>query len=209
MKNNDLIRIAAGELLCTLSRGKGGISLYSLRDRKIKKNFLTQERPLFTLTARAMSSDETVTVASNEGWKSCAVETVDGSTFVVLSGNQTLKNVTVLLIAHTVGNRIEWTTELLSENEEYSLYSCDYPMISFDAKKDAWFLSPNGPGELWNGLDECRSCQDYPSYGASMQFMAFWNKAWNRGIYYGLHDPAPAYKKIYFEKKKHEKVFNF
>lgn len=207
MKNNELIRISAGELLCTLSIEKGGVSLYSIRDRKIKKNFLTQKRPLFTLTARAMDSDEQMTVSSDEGWKSCVSQTVDGNTFVVLSGNSELNDVTVLLCAHTVGNRIEWSTELISENKDYSLYSCDYPVISFDAKKDVWFMSPNGPGELWNGLDECRSCQDYPSYGASMQFMAFWNKSWNRGIYYGLHDPAPAYKKIFFEKKKHEKFF--
>lgn len=209
MKTKDLIRISAGELLCTLSRGKGGVSLYSLRDRKIKKNFLTQERPLFTLTARALASDEMITVSSDSGWKNCLAETVGNDTVIVLSGNDTLCGVTVVLVAHTSGNRIEWTTNLLSENNEYSLYTCDYPTVTFDAKKDVWFLSPNGPGELWNGLDECRSCQDYPSYGASMQFMAFWNKAWRRGIYYGLHDPAPAYKKIYFEKKKHEKFFTF
>ena len=90
MKNGELIRISAGELLCTLSYEKGGISLYSIRDRKIKKNFLTQKRPLFTLTARAIDSEETVTVSSCEGWKSCAYETVEGNTFVVLSGNDKL-----------------------------------------------------------------------------------------------------------------------
>lgn len=208
MKNREeLIRIQAGELLCTLSRHKGGISLYSLRDRKIKKNFLTHQRPLFTLTARALDSEETVTVSSDVGFKNCVAETVGSDTVVVLSGNEALLGVTVIVNAHAVENRIEWTVSLISENNEYSLYSCDYPKLSFDAKKDVWFLSPNGPGELWNALDECRSCQNYPSYGASMQFMAFWNKSWGRGIYYGLHDPAPAYKQIFFEKKNHEKFF--
>jgi len=208
-KELDLIRIQAGELLCTLSRHKGGISLYSLRDRKIKKNFLTQQRPLFTLTARALKSDDMITVSSDVGFKNCLAETVGADTVIVLSGNEKLCGVTVVLCAHTCGNRIEWTTNLISENDEYSLYSCDYPTISFDAKKDVWFLSPNGPGELYNGAEEIKYYENYPSYGASMQFMAFWNKNWKRGIYYGLHDPSPAYKKIYFEKKKEAKFFTF
>ena len=210
MKQNlDLVRIQAGELLCTLSRHKGGISLYSLRDRKIKKNFLTQQRPLFTLTARALNSDDMITVSSDEGFKNCLVETVGSDTVIVLSGNKNLSGVTVVLCAHAFGNRIEWTTNLISENNDYALYSCDYPKVSFDAKKDFWFLSPTGPGELWNGAQDCKSCQNYPSYGASMQFMAFWSKTHRRGIYYGLHDASPAYKQIFFEKKKGEKVFTF
>ena len=206
-KSSELIRIPAGELLCTLSMHKDGVSLYSLRDRKIKKNFLTQERPLFTLTARAMSNDETVTVSSDTGFKSCAFQVVDSDTIVILSGNKALSGVTVVLCAHACENRIEWSVNLISENDEYSLYSCDYPTLSFDSKKDIWFLSPNGPGELWRGDEECRSCQDYPSYGASMQFMAFWHKKWRRGIYYGLHDASPAYKKIFFEKREQDKFF--
>lgn len=207
MKKNRLFYITAGELGCTLAVEESGVSLFALRDRKLKKSFLSQKRPLFTLTARSMSSDEMLTVSSENGWKDIRIERVGADSIILLSDNKELEGVTVILCAHTAGNRIEWTTSLISGNDSYSLYSCDYPMISFDAKKDVWFLSPNGPGELWNGLDECRSCQDYPSYGASMQFMAFWNKKWRRGVYYGLHDPAPAYKKIYFEKKKNDKFF--
>ena len=90
MKTNELIRIAAGELLCTVSRKKGGIALYSLRDRKIKKNFLTIERPLFTLTARALTNDETVTVFSDNGWSEVLVEKAGADTVFLLSGNEAL-----------------------------------------------------------------------------------------------------------------------
>ncbi len=207
MEKYDIIRINAGELMCSLQLEKDGILLKSLRDRKIKKNFLTVACPLFTLTARSLNSDDTLTVSSDSGWKSVATQSIGNDTVIILSGNKLLSGVTVVLCAHCVGNRIEWTTNLISENKEYSLYSCDYPTISFDSKKDVWFMSPNGPGELWNGTDECKSCQDYPSYGASMQFMAFWNKKWRRGIYYGLHDPSPAYKQIFFQKRKDESFF--
>lgn len=207
MKNQELVRIAAGELLCTLAKCGNGVMLYSLRDRKIKKNFLTVARPLFELKARAVDSDEMITVSSESGWQNCSIETVDKDTLVVLSGNRELSGVTVVLCAHAGENRIEWTSSLISDNGDYALFECDYPILTFDSGRNIDFLSPNGPGEIWNSLQECRSCQNYPSYGASMQFMAFWSNTYKRGIYYGLHDPAPAYKKIFFQKKPHEKFF--
>ncbi|MBQ3229819.1 MAG: hypothetical protein IJB49_02250 [Clostridia bacterium] len=209
MKETKLIRITANELVATVSADGNGVSLYSLRDKKTKKNFLTSSHSLFNITARAIASDDTVTVSSNKGWKNCVFETVGSDTVILLSGNSELCGVTAVLCAHTSGNRIEWTTRLISENDEYSLYECDYPIITFDCNKNTFFLSPTGPGELWNSMEECRATQNYPSYGASMQFMAFWNDATKRGIYYGLHDPSPAYKKIHFEKKGHEKYFTF
>ncbi|MBR5858625.1 MAG: hypothetical protein IKZ05_01755, partial [Clostridia bacterium] len=133
MKTNRLVRITAGEMLCTLSLGNEGITLFSIRDRKTKKNFLTNERPIFTLTARALANDDTVTVASNEGWASVGFERAENDYVFILSGNKTLGGVTVILCAHTVGNRIEWSVSLVSGNNEYSLYSCDYPTLSFDS----------------------------------------------------------------------------
>lgn len=209
MKEPKLIRITANELVATVAADGNGISLYSLRDRKTKKNFLTSSHPLFNLTARAIGSDETITVSSDKGWKNCLAETVGSDTVILLSGNGELSGVTVVLCAHADGNRIEWSTRLISENDEYSLYECDYPIITFDCNKNTYFLSPTGPGEVWNSQDTCRSTQNYPSYGASMQFMAFWNESTKRGIYYGLHDPSPAYKKIHFSKNAHEKHFTF
>ncbi len=207
MKNDRLFRISAGDLLCTLAQVNNGIMLYSLRDRKIKKNFLTVSRPLITLTARAVDSDEMITVSSEKGWKNTAVESVGSDTVIILSGNEALYGVTVILAAHASSDKIEWTVNLVSENNEYSLYECDYPILSFDSGRNIDFLSPNGPGEIWNSLSDCMSCQNYPSYGASMQFTAFWSKTYRRGIYYGLHDASPAYKKIFFQKKPFEKFF--
>lgn len=205
MKEPKIIRITARELSCAIAVSEHGLELYSIRDKKTKKNFLTLKRPLFTLTARSLSSDETVKVSSDAGWKNCLCETAGDDTVLLLSGNETLPGVTAVLTAHAGENRIEWSTRLISENNEYSLYECDYPILSFDSGKNVSFLSPCGPGEVWSSLEECRSCQNYPSYGASMQYMAFWNGSARRGIYYGLHDPSPAYKKMFFEKKKCDK----
>ena len=205
MNGEKIIRINAEELSCALSLGNDGVMLYSVRDRKTKKNFLTQKRPLFTLTGRALDEDRTVTVPSDTGWEKCLCETSGNDTVIMLSGNKTIKNVTVVLVAHAGSNKIEWSVRLISENEEYSLYECDYPILSFDAHKNVSFLAPCGPGEVHNSMDTCSSCENYPSFGASMQFMAVWDSNVRRGIYYGLHDPSPAYKKISYSKKEDEK----
>lgn len=205
MKENRIIRINAGELACAILVGRDGVELYSVRDKKTKKNFLTVKRPLITLTARSLSCDETVTVGSESGWRQVAATESGRDTVLVLSENDRLPEVSVIICAHATDCRIEWSVSLVSRNSEYALYECDYPILSFDSGRNMHFFSPCGPGEEWSSLEESRSCQNYPSYGASMQYLAFWNTATRRGVYYGLHDPSPAYKKIFFEKKKNDK----
>ncbi len=205
----DLIKIKANQLICTLERNREGISLCSVRDKKKNKNLLSYSRPIFTLTARSLLNDETIEVSSDKDWKCCKIECTDGLTRIILWNNTKLKNVRVIIDALASDNKITWKTELVSDNEEYSLFSCDYPIMTLDSGRNNLFLSPYGCGEVWETVKECSSLQSYPSYGASMQFMAFWNKAAKRGIYYGIHDPAPAYKKIFFQKNKDEKYFTF
>lgn len=206
MAEENIFRISAGELSIALEKSKGGISLYSIRDKKQKKNLLTNARPLFTLTARAISTDEKITVKSSEGWASAEVISGKESTTAVFTGNKLLPKVIVTITASCEQNRITWTTALTSTNNEYSLYECDYPILSFDANANTSFFSPYGCGEVYPSTKEYNSTQNYPSYGVSMQYFAFFNEKTKRGIYYGLHDPAPAYKKLCFTKEAHEKV---
>ena len=202
MKTAEKLKITAGELGAEFGT-KSGLTLLSLRDRKARRNILSSPRPLFMITARHPDTGEFITVDSASGWKNteCA-DSGNGKIFIV-SGNEKLKDVTVILSASVQKeiSRIEWNVEIINSGNEFAVYECDYPAVSFDAGKNIEFMSPYGPGELWNSLTECRSCQSYPSYGASMQYMTFWNKVTRRGFYYGLHDPAPAHKKLCFEKK--------
>ena len=208
MKNARIIGITANEFSAKLKIDKG-VTLLSLRDSKLKRNILSTPRPLFYLTGRRVKGEGFVTVNSLSGWANAESKKSGDDTVIVLSGNSELPGVSVILCAHASQcNRIEWTTQLISVNSEYSLYECDYPMICFDSNKNVEFMSPYGPGELWNSRTECRSRQSYPSYGASMQYMTFWNKVTRRGVYYGIHDPAPAFKKLFFEKNKNEDFFS-
>lgn len=207
MSEGIVTRINAGELSVTIEKSKGGVSLYSIRDKKQKKNLLTNARPLFTLTARAVASDEKITVKSTEGWADSAVTAGKDSTTIILSGNKKLPYVTVTVTAVCEHNRITWTMSLTSVNSEYALFECDYPVLSFDTGANTVFFSPYGCGEVYpSNAKEYHSVENYPSYGVSMQYFAFYNDKTKRGIYYGLHDPAPAYKKFSYQKEAHEKV---
>ncbi len=201
---NSYFELKANELLCGLQIDESGVFLSKIKDLKTENDFLTVKRPLFELTLRSLTSDETITLCSYDGWGKISVEAKETVTKITLSESKEVKGVTAVLSAETKGNRIEWSVELLSENTEYSLFSCDYPILSFNSDSDTFFLSPYGCGEVWDSTKESHSMQSYPSYGASMQFMAFWNKRLKRGIYYGLHDGKPAFKKIYFNKNKDE-----
>ena len=206
MNNTVNATISAGELSVSLSVS-GGVSITAAEDKKSGVRFLNSAHALFTLTARRVENDGTVTVGSDTGWGKAVYENVGNEHIFVLTENDKLPRVTAVVCAHAENGRITWSTRLISENNEYSLYECDYPAIYFDCVPQRSFLSPTGPGEVWNSMQECRSCQNYPSYGASMQFMAFWDDDIRRGVYYGIHDPSPAYKKIFFEKKKHDDFF--
>lgn len=207
MAENIIYRLTAGELSVGLEKGKGGISLYSIRDKKLKKNLLTHAKPLFTLTARAVESDDKITIRSDQSWAQAEVINNREGAVIILSGNKELPGVTVTLTALCEHNRITWTTSLSSINKDYALYECDYPALSFDTNANTYFFSPYGVGEIYPSSGKSyKSTQNYPSYGASMQYLTFFNKHYRRGIYYGLHDPNPAYKKICFEKAAHEKV---
>jgi hypothetical protein len=79
-------------------------------------------------------------------------------------------------------------------------------MLWFDVKDSVKFLSPYGCGEAMDSDSAMfghgyRSAQDYPSYGASFQYMAAWDEAKNRCLYYGIHDPVPAAKKFHFVRE--------
>lgn len=204
---DNIFRLRAGELSAAVEKVKGGIRLYSIRDKKQKKTLLTRAKPLFSLTARAVSSDEKIIVNSAEGWAGSEIVSGKEGMTIVLYGNKSLPNVTVTITAACEQNRISWTTMLTSANKEYALFECDYPAISFDTNSNTVFFSPYGCGEVMpSNAKGYGSVQNYPSYGVSMQYFAFYNTKTRRGIYYGLHDPAPAYKKLSFKKEVHEKV---
>ncbi len=200
------VRINAGELTVGLLKSNHGIKLSSLRDKKRSRGMLTWPATLFTLTAERLSDGEKITVTSGEGWESVqALKTSEGAV-VICSGNKALEGVTVTLTAVCSHNTVEWQTSISSVNTEYTLVSCDHPVLTVDCGVENRFFYPYGSGEVYSTEKKkhIENAQSYPSYGVSMQYMAFYSVSTGRGLYYGLHDPAPAYKRLCFKKKSGE-----
>ena len=76
--------LGAGDLSVVL-RDDGGLLLDAVNDAKTGGAFLSESRPLFSLTAERLADDETFTVSSADGWTVNCTET-DGSRLFILSG---------------------------------------------------------------------------------------------------------------------------
>ncbi len=198
----------AGELELAIRKHETGISLAGIFDKKNSKRMLSKSHSLLSLTAERLCDGEKVTVASDTDFEDTMVYINGNSCIIRLAGSKTLPDVgvTLLLQAYPQQNRITFSTSVQSFNKEYTLVECDHPMLWFDVKDSVKFLSPYGCGEALDADSEVfghgyRSAQDYPSYGASFQYMAAWDEEKNRCLYYGIHDPAPAAKKFHFVRE--------
>lgn len=198
----------AGALEIALRKTEEGVSLSGVFDKKISRSMLSQSGSLLTLTAERLSDGEKVTVASDGGFADSSVAIQGTRGVITLAGNEKLPGVTVTVVmqADPANSRVAFRTVIHSENKEYTLVECDHPMLWFDVKDTVKFLSPYGCGEALDSDSELfghgyRSAQDYPSYGASFQYMAAWDEAKNRCLYYGVHDPIPAAKKFHFVRE--------
>ena len=198
----------AGSLEIALRKTEQGVSLSGIFDKKISRGMLSQSAPLLTLTAERLSDGETVKVVSDDGFADASIVINGNRGVITLGGNEKLPGVTVtvLMQAQPEISRVTFRTVLHSENKEYTLTECDHPMLWFDVKDSVKFLSPYGCGEAMDSDSAMfghgyRSAQDYPSYGASFQYMAAWDEAKNRCLYYGIHDPIPAAKKFHFVRE--------
>ena len=196
--------LSAGDLQAQLLQTDDGVLLHRLADKKSGRIFLKEDGVLFTLTARRLSDGSFLTVNSAAGWEKVCVSGEFPAYTVSLFGHRELPGVTVILtaVASETAHSLSWTVTLHSENREYSLYECDYPILTFGACSRTKVFFPYGCGEVYPSMRTFSSRQNYPSYGASMEYMALWHGGAGRGLYYGLHDPAPAYKKLHYEKQE-------
>lgn len=203
---NSIFRFSAGYLALAIEKTGDGVRLYSIRDKENKKNLLTHACTLFRLYAENLSDGSWVTLTSHKDWKQVETLKTEEGAVIILSGNKKIPGISVTLTAVCTHNRIEWQTQVSSVNTQYTVSACDHPMLSFDTGENVRMFYPYGCGEVYTtekkrGLE---NGQNYPSYGVSMQYMAFYNVRTGRGIYYGIHDPAPAYKRFSFKKNAGE-----
>ena len=193
---------AVGGLNASFAVTGEGLFLAGLTDGKSSRAYLRAPQPLFTLEYECLESGARETVSSADGWTVAVVDADADARQFTLSGCAKLPGVIVTLTVRGGGARITFEMNLSSANAAVSLTACDWPNLCFDAAASRVFFNPYGPGEVWPSDKEggFSSTQNYPSYGASMQYLAFWDEDVRRGVYYGLHDGAPASKFIHFSR---------
>ena len=205
--------LSSGSFSVRLSVRDGGVALSSAKDEGGASPFriLSSERPLFQVVAERASDGKQVTLRSDSDFPRVAVEDCGSVlSFSAESGEPVPGiRVHVRILKDETRNRLEFETSLESENEEYILLSCDYPAFWFDVTDTARFLSPYGCGEEMKADSELyghsyASTQEYPSYGVSFQFMAYWDAARRRVVYYGIEDPVPASKRFSFLRAEND-----
>ena len=197
-------KLSAGHLQVSVSHTGQGLALCGVKDTKSGRAFLKTEGSLFSLVARAVCGDTQMEINSTEGWQNVSVSLCEPVYTLSFSHHKDLPCVTVILTAVSTEeqDKLTWSVSLHSENKDYSLYECDYPILTFGACSRTKVFFPYGCGEVYPAMRTFATRQNYPSYGASMEYMALWHTGAGRGLYYGLHDPAPAYKKLHYEKKE-------
>ncbi|MBP5230385.1 MAG: hypothetical protein ILO68_01530 [Clostridia bacterium] len=207
-----IVPMTSGQLDVRFAVGENGISLLSVTDLAEGGGpILSSARPLFYLTAERVADGTVQTLRSDENFPHVTVaHTADGLLFSADSGDPVPGiSVSVCVRAVPSRNRLEFSAALESENEDYILVCCDYPAFWFDVTDAAMFLSPYGSGEALKADSErfghaYQSTQEYPSYGVSFQFMAYWDSLRRRMVYYGIEDPIPASKRFSFLREEND-----
>ncbi len=108
-------------------------------------------------------------------------------------------SVTARAIAEPAQQAIRWTFEVAGEQAPWSVSRVLFPQLGLAAPgKEPVLLFPRGPGELQRDVwHETFSYSGlYPSGWTSMQFMAAYDQASRRGLYWALHDPLGSTKDL-------------
>ena len=181
-----------------------GASVVSIRDVKAGRTLFAGKKPVFTAYFTDLASGERFGVSSENSWNS--VTASDGT--LTFRSTEKAPGVSVVISASCTEDALEFRTQVINAEDGVSAYEISHPSLYFDKNKNTRFFYPYGSGETkpstikegWNAK------WSYPSYGASMQYLCFYNTATRRGVYYGLHDPAPAAKSLIVRTQVNEKA---
>ena len=180
-----------------------GASVASIRDTVKKRTLFSGKKPVFTAYFTDLTTGERFGISSEDGWKSV---NVNGNTLEFRSPDRA-PGVSVIITC-SGENALEFTTHVVNTEKNISAQEISHPSLWFDKNKNTRFFYPYGCGETKPSTvrDGWNARWSYPSYGASMQYMCFYNTATGRGVYYGLHDPAPAAKFLIIRTSPDEKA---
>ncbi len=197
------LRLSAKGISVLIKKVAGGAVFASVRDCKKQKNILSSDAPMFDVTVRNIADDKETTVSSCDGWADCELNIIGGTGYIILSGNVKIPGVTVTVTAVCDDDKITYNTTVTTKSSDFALLYVDYVNLSFDCNDSVKYFFPYGSGTVHDTTkEEFNQTENYPSYGVSMEYFCCYDVKSGRGIYYGIHDPAPAYKKLFVCRKK-------
>ena len=204
--------ISVGDLEVILENNGDGLNLLGLADLKNGKALLNRgTNLLFSLNLRHIENKTKLHLSSREGWGNIETTSIQNMHTWIFSGHKEVENISVVLTAwcDPKKSRISWDVSVQNQSEGYSVQDMEYPRLTVNADNGTTLLSPYGSGEIRRrlGSSAAHATLNYPGFGVSFQFGAIYNS--DSGLYYGVHDPAPAYKVCNFDKQTFKQTVSF
>ncbi len=196
-----------GALSYTVELYAHGASVVSMRDTAAGRTLFSGKKPVFTAYFTNLENGERFGISSENKWKSVSCH--DGT--LTFSSPEGAPGVKVIISCAGGEESLVFRTQVINTEKNVSAYEISHPSLYFDKNKNTRFFYPYGSGETKPSTikDGWNAKWSYPSYGASMQYLCFYNTATRRGVYYGLHDPAPAAKSLIVRTLPNEKAVLF
>jgi len=200
------LTLDCGRLAVTLERIRQGIQLTRIEDEGF--NWLAAPQPLFAITLKNPTSNETVQLTSLDDASQVVLQKISNEAILEWSHEKPSKFAGIAVRARACAradvDALHWTVETANDSEQWSIWNVQFPLLCFrEPDENASLFFPRGPGEvqqgLWRRAFEYKHF--YPDGWCSMQFLAVYGSPPDeshsgRGLYIGLHDPHGSTKEF-------------
>jgi hypothetical protein len=206
-KTDGVTDIRSGAISVRLHNTGSGADIIGMRDERTGEPLLTRSKNrLFTLLFRdTKTMEREYLISSLRGWRRVVMDAGPDVTTILFSDPESaeFEGISVALTAFCTPerNRISWELDVRNASKTLSLIRSEYPGLSFDVKGNFNTLCNQSSGRIRGDLFDaaCHINYFYPSLNGCMQFEAAWYGDTRRGLYYGIHDPEGATKRLYSE----------
>ncbi|MBE7021329.1 MAG: hypothetical protein E7411_07875 [Ruminococcaceae bacterium] len=138
-------------------------------------------------------------ISSLSNWESVLVEESGEYIRFSFSAPEGIRNIRILLSGEKYDDRIEWHTEVVNDNPDFSVMSVSYPTPSLNAPYFDLFVPINSGRVFKDAGNRGFSHDSNNEFVISMHYFAVYGK--NSGIYIGTEDPDACVKRYRINAK--------
>ena len=209
--------LEAGDLSLILERAPDGLRLLDLFDSARDQKFApARPLPLFAVTLRRLNTNESVTLAADQGWKEVGISADASASLASNPGPLLLRwqtptdarlgNLRVIarVVPETATASLRWALTVENPPAGWSVWRVVFPQVAVaDLGRQACVFFPKGAGQVERGVWQrsFRYSGNYPGGWTTMPFMAAYDEALQTGLYVAAHDPWGSTKDLLVESK--------